>query len=120
MVAYNFERGFVPKILSDEKTHTIRRQARCKVGDLLQLYTGQRTNHCEKFAEAVCTDVSPVVIYANGMAVKGKILTLEEDTDLARKDGFEGFIAMANWFEQKYGTLPFSGDMISFKRKVQK
>lgn len=44
MVAINFMSQFAPMIESGTKIHTLRDKARCKVGDTLQLYTGQCAN----------------------------------------------------------------------------
>ena len=50
MVAFNFKKGFVPDITHGIKCSTIRQTKRCNVGDVMQLYTGQRTKHCQKIA----------------------------------------------------------------------
>ena len=56
MPALNFQKQFVPLIESGEKRQTIRSQRKqpIKVGDLLYLYTGQRTKNCRKLAESIC------------------------------------------------------------------
>ena len=43
MVAFNFSPEFADAVASGAKRQTIRKTARAKKGDMLQLYTGQRT-----------------------------------------------------------------------------
>lgn len=37
------------------------------------------------------------------------------DNDFARKDGFDGFMEMADWFRERYGALPFDGFVIEWR-----
>ncbi len=124
MVALNFQPRFADDVESGRKTRTIRSKARCKPGDTLQLYTGQRTKQCRKLADAVCTSVVPVEIHAHEMYVDGVRLfpgsalrdeREDRDNDFAMKDGFEGFMEMADWFRDQYGALPFKGAMIEWR-----
>lgn len=62
MVAYNFQAQFADDVEHGFKTQTIRRDARCKSGDKLQLYTGQRTKNCRKLCDAICKRVTPIKI----------------------------------------------------------
>ena len=125
MVAINFQPQFADDVEWGKKRQTIRRAARCKPGDRLQLYTGMRVKgRCRKLGDAVCTRVVPVEIRDTDMSVNGKMLyggdarrdDLEDcDNDFARKDGFDGFMEMAEWFRGRYGALPFNGFLIEWR-----
>lgn len=114
MVAYNFQKQFAEPVESGRKRQTIRangKRRHARPGDNLQLYTGMRTKACRKLRDAVCHDSCPILIEAD------KIWTFQPQelhTDLeawARRDGFESWAAMRNFFEQTHG-LPFSGVLI--------
>ena len=116
MVAFNFT-VFTDKVAAREKRMTIRKTARAKPGDRIQLYTGMRTKACRKLVEdAVCEAVVEVTITESGMSTRvGSFKTLSsvvtELTDLdgaAQRDGFQDWPAMRDWFADKYG-LPFTG-----------
>lgn len=110
MVAFNFQRAFVPDIRSGRKTQTIRQSARCKTGDTLQLYTGQRTKNCELIGTATCAICEPVTITERSVVVGygAWLLTWGDTEHIAYIDGFENFAAMRDWFRERYG-LPFKG-----------
>jgi len=124
MVAYNFKEQFAGDVEDGAKLQTIRRDARCKVGDKLQLYTGMRTKKCRKLADAVCTAVIPVKICDTEMFLNGERLHPgnalrgeydDRDNDFAQKDGFDSFMDMADFFRQQYGSLPFEGFVIRWR-----
>lgn len=117
MVAINFKNEFAEDVESGKKRQTIRKKARCKPGDALQLYTGMRTKKCRKLADAICTSVAPVTI-DHCSIYSGQMKLLNED-QIARDDGFEDFTAMAEWFEKQYGVLPFEGELIKWKPSPQ-
>lgn len=123
MVALNFQPQFAEAVESGRKRQTIRRQARCMAGDKIQLYTGQRTKSCRKLGDAVCTRVRPVRIEATQMFLDGERLLAgnaerdelgDRDNDFARKDGFDGFCELSDWFANRYG-LPFEGFVVSWR-----
>jgi hypothetical protein len=114
MVAINFQPEFVDMILSGMKQQTIRRRARCKPGDKLQLYTGQRTKYCVKLKDATCTNVFKVQVCESFINISGKILSLHDANEFARKDGFSDHQAMYKWFKNKYGLNFFSGTCIEW------
>lgn len=123
MVAINFMSQFAEDVEYGDKTQTIRQKARCKVGDELQLYTAQRTPQCRKLGDAICTDVIPVHIEDCGMSLNGVQLYAgdalrgeyeDRDNDFAKKDGFDGFSEMADFFRAQYG-LPFDGYVIKWR-----
>ena len=124
MVAINFQPNFADEVEWGKKRQTIRRAARCKPGDALQLYTGMRTKQCRKLGDAICTRIRPVVIRDTEMLLDGRIVFAgdarrddlgDHDNDFARKDGFEGFMEMAEWFQARYGALPFEGVVIEWR-----
>lgn len=99
MPAYNFQRRFMPMILSGEKPHTIRRRRKypTKVGDTLQMYVGLRTKSAFKFAEATCIDITPIDISPLEKRIMKTIspsvsawLSNDEIRRLAYRDGFGG------------------------------
>lgn len=117
MVSYNFQKQFADDVEYGIKTQTIRQKERAKKGDRLQLYTGMRTKSCRKLTDAICTDVKPIMIDAMGITISGRRLLAgsayrdeaeDRDNDFAKKDGFEGFSELAEWFSNRYG-LPFHG-----------
>lgn len=123
MVALNFQKQFAEDVELGDKRQTMRLTARCKRGDHLQLYTGQRTKACRKLGDAICTRVRPVSIYQTYMELDGKQLIAgdavrgedeDRDNDFAKKDGFSGFTEMAEWFEKQYKKLPFHGFVIQW------
>lgn len=123
MVAFNFQERFTDDVEDGIKTNTIRRSARCKPGDRLQLYTGMRTKKCRKLMDATCTAVKPIRIDHMGIILDGKRLPAgwarrddheDHDCDFAKADGFDDFMEMAEWFHAQY-TLPFNGFVIYWR-----
>ena len=123
MVALNFQPQFADDVEFGAKCQTIRRTARCKPGDRLQLYTGQRTTQCRKLREATCRRVRPVRICDTEMWLDGERVYAgnagrddwgDFDNDFAKRDGFDGFMEMAEWFRDRYGSLPFEGFVIEW------
>ena len=121
MVAINFHPQFAEDVEYGKKRQTIRRKVRCKIGDRLQLYTGQRTKKCRLLDEVTCNSIAPVKICDTEMFLNGKRLIAgnalrdeyeDRDNDFAQKDGFDSFVDMADWFRERYGTLPFEGYVI--------
>lgn len=111
MVAFNFAPEFADAVASGEKRQTIRQTKRGKVGDRVQLYTGQRTKACRKLV-----DPDPVLEVVDYVGIRPDYLTVGDvrkhpaDIDaFARQDGFENYRAMVAWFEKKYGSPYFYG-----------
>jgi len=109
MVAINFQAQFAPEILSGRKTQTIRKSARCKTGDDLQLYTGQRTKACRLLGTARCAICEPITIAEDYISVGAFRLPSGDAAHIAKIDGFESLAAMRDWFRERYGSLPFTG-----------
>jgi hypothetical protein len=108
MVAYNFSEDFAEAVAARVKRQTLRRQPRAKVGDALQLYTGQRTQGCRKLTEVdpICTRTGVVHLYENHMLFDGYNQTPETADGYAQFDGFENYKAMYAWFKERYGEVP--------------
>jgi hypothetical protein len=71
MVAYSFNKQFVPLIQSGHKRQTIRanRKRHARVGETVQLYTGMRTRDCQKIiADQRCNRVDEVRFDLSAMA----------------------------------------------------
>lgn len=108
MVAFNFQNHFAPAIRAGHKTQTIRKSERCKSGDLLQLYTGQRTKDCTLIGTATCAICEPIRIAEDHIASGGWRLPSGDAHHIAKIDGFASVDAMRDWFRDRYG-LPFEG-----------
>jgi uncharacterized protein YqfB (UPF0267 family) len=103
MIAINFKAKFADLVASGKKTQTIRQTNRFKVGDTLQLYTGQRTKACRKLGEAVVKTIFKISItetnveYANldyiSVCGKGREKSLGGReyllNNFAQKDGYK-------------------------------
>ena len=112
MVAINFSPQFAGPVEGGEKRQTIRRKARCKPGDALQLYTGMRTKGCRKLRDAICSEVMPVSITRGTLEVDGCVLMSGTAAAFARADGFRDYDEMWNWFFGRYKEHKFSGYVI--------
>ncbi len=126
MVAINFSAQFADAVESGAKLQTIRaprKDGRLPApGVALQLYTGMRSKSCRKLRDAVCTAVTPVRIKGAEMWLDGKLLDVDahnrqaagSDGAFARRDGFDSYSDMAEWFRARYG-LPFDGFVVEWK-----
>lgn len=119
MGLYNFQERFVSKILSGEKTHTIRaeRAHPDKPGNTLHLYSGLRTKKAKLLMRALCVKVEEIHIRAvNGwdvsVAIDGVDLDETEREALARRDGFDDFAEMVDFWRSR---LPFHGHIIHWQ-----
>lgn len=128
MGLYNFQRRFVPLILSGEKTHTIRAERKHNdiPGRMMHLYTGLRHKDARLLARRLCVMVEFIGIEADrtvwigarmslanphdigGPAVPGGRIILDpsEKEALAKRDGFQSFNEMIEFWS---GRLPFTG-----------
>lgn len=116
MVAFNFQPQFVEAIASGAKTQTIRRTARAKVGDRLQLYTGMRTKACRKIVspDPVCTVSNYIALRPNGITFGTLADRYPDADDFARLDGFLDYADMHRWFTERYETEYFVGQLIQW------
>lgn len=116
MVAINFKPEWVPAILEGTKRQTIRKTARCKAGDELQIYTGQRTKECRLLGTAICQHVETIIIADDYISTGYYRLPSGDAHNIAAIDGFENIEAMREWFRKQYGALPFKGVRIMWSR----
>ena len=120
MPAINFQPRFADLVASGAKTQTIRKSNRFKVGDTVQLYTGQRTKQCRKLGEGVVTEVAWIRLWRNRIGYfqvecwSAGLQTNPDITDFAIADGFIGAQEMADWFRDTHG-LPFGGWLIKWR-----
>jgi hypothetical protein len=122
MGLYGFKKQFVPFILSGEKTHTIRavRAHPDKPGNTLHLYTGLRQKGARLLMRVPCVKVEEIAIDACGhecncdgsVEIDGVELSDSGREALARRDGFENFEAMLDFWA---GRLPFKGHIIHWR-----
>jgi hypothetical protein len=112
MGLYNFQKRFVPKILAGEKTHTIRaiRANPDKPGNTLHLYTGLRQKGAKLLMRVPCVKVEDILITPGHVVrIGGEYLAGDECEALARRDGFDSFAEMMQFWD---GRLPFQGQII--------
>ena len=128
MGLYNFQKRFVPFILSGAKQHTIRatRKNPDKVGNTAHLFTGLRTKQAMLLGRYPITKIEDIEICAGcdcheplddcpelpKVVIAGDELSNDECEKLARLDGFESFEDMATFWE---GRLPFKGTVTHWK-----
>lgn len=129
MVAYSFNPRFVEPIRQGVKTQTIRangRRRHARPGELLQLYTGMRTQHCRR----ILPDVPCLMVMAIEIAFRqGEITRVRVDgipcLDLdafAIRDGFADAVDMWSfWRDHHPETLEagFYGVVIEWARPAE-
>jgi len=118
MPALNFKKEFAPDVESGKKHQTIRALRKDgrnpKPGDTLYLYTGQRTTGCRKLGEAICISVEQIGINESfDIDMGDRALSIKEETELTRADGFEDSFSFYNFFKTNHG-LPFFGLLIKW------
>jgi uncharacterized protein YqfB (UPF0267 family) len=131
MPALNFQKQFAELVKSGKKTITIRKVRKSRPiaeYDALYLYTGMRTNNCTKLAEAVALFVVPITITEQpddfrleqlaekkiNFLFHGHRIGETVPEFIARRDGFESYHDMVNYFKSTYG-VPFTGVLIGWK-----
>lgn len=114
MVAINFQKQFWADVEAGNKTQTIRREARCKAGDELQLYGGQRTKQCRLLREAICAGVNKVTLTEEGPIFQEPGWEAKDKDLFAQKDGFPNYKAMYDWFYARYREAEFTGYVIKW------
>lgn len=117
MPAYNFKDRFADLVELGRKPHTIRprRKRPTKPGDTLFLYRGQRRPDCRLLRVEQCIAVSPIMIAREGITCNGIKMTEEDANELARCDGFAGWLDMRFWFEGQYGLPTKDMDLICWE-----
>jgi len=101
MVAYSFKKSFVPFILDGSKRQTIRnpRKRHAQQGEVIQLYSGMRTKHCQLIGRAHCASVHNVELDfgANEICIDDAVTMTGGALDaFALSDGFQGRPAAGN------------------------
>lgn len=121
MVALNFQLQFAPLVESRIKRQTIRRSDRVRVGQRLQLYTGQRTRDCRKLVtpDPVCTVVTYVHLSADDIVLGSTKHAPRGFDDFARADGFLDYADMWLWFQKTYEMPHFIGRLIKWDWETQ-
>lgn len=131
MVAYSFDKRFVPKILAGlepgrwmpgMKRHTIRanRLRHARSGEDLQLYLGMRTKNCKKIGTARCVGIGDITIdivrNQITLARPRRAITKTAELDaFAQRDGFDDWRAMGTFWLETHGAVePFKGRIISW------
>lgn len=118
MPAFNFQPRFADLVESGQKTQTIRKTLRGKVGDTVYLYTGQRTKNCRKLGEGRIVSIQAINIQQNVIFVGDWILSEKQDDSLASADGFADRSEMLDWFKKQHG-LPFDGFLYKWVKWVK-
>ncbi|WP_150526259.1 hypothetical protein [Roseibium sediminis] len=116
MVAFNFMAEFAEPVERGKKRQSIRQTQRCRVGDKIQLYTGQRTKHCRKLSviDPVCTEVTPIILGNPELTIPIRLGELElsseqQITAFAKADGFTSYRDMYVFFRLRYRATSFVG-----------
>lgn len=118
MPALNFQKRLVSDIfnLIIRQSIRLKRKNPIKKGDLLYLYTGQRTKNCVKiFKEpVVCKGIKDIKIAKENLQI-GKVsyINYRDLDEFAIKDGFKNWKQLTDFFRSHYG-LPFKGVIIEW------
>lgn len=118
-----FQPRFVPAVAAGTKPHSIRAGKRWRVGMSIQFYQNVRQKGMAKIRENGEAKVVQDILIKRArerylgpptyptVHVDGRELTPLECQELARKDGFDDFKEMTDWFSKNAG-LPFTGQLI--------
>ncbi|TIN05572.1 hypothetical protein [Mesorhizobium sp.] len=122
MVAYSFKQRFVAPIHAGTKRQTIRadRKRHARPGEMLQLYRGMRTKHCELIGRSQCIDVVKITILfddadpeAEGIILPGFGFPGGGLEGFAIADGFASWVDLKQfWRENHPGVDEFQGNLI--------
>jgi hypothetical protein len=117
MVAYSFQKRFIKPIEDGSKRQTIRgkgKRRHANVGDQLQLYFAQRTQHCRKIIDDVpCLGQSVCVLTLEHGEITGAEVDGQKLTDLdafAVADGFEDIDDMSQFWREHNKAEGYSGE----------
>ncbi len=118
MPALNFKKRFAADVAAFRKRQSVRAKRsdgrNPRVGQILYLYTGQRTKTCRKLGEAVCLSVDQITITWTGVNINGVWLSKQEEEAFARADGFESAGDLRMFFNLEQDSLPVE-DALLFK-----
>ena len=117
MPAINFQKRFAELILTGQKRQTIRlvRKYPIRQGDMLYLYTGQRTKHCESLGLVQCTSILKITLTKEFKIIVDIIplSSIQEESDFITAEGFKSWQDMYRFFNKRY-VLPFEGVLIKW------
>lgn len=122
MGLYNFKARFVPMILSGNKTHTIRkaRNHTDKPGSTMHLYTGLRQKNARLLMRVPCVRVENILITPGGVIrINGVYLDPWESELLAKRDGFDSYADMIDFWRTPKNRLPFRGLIFHWRCTVR-
>lgn len=114
-----FQPRFADLVSSGVKTQTIRKAARCKVGDALSLrrWTGKPyRSKQETIKNATCECVTRVIVEEHDLIFPDQPNSATSNEDMnsfARMDGFRDFVELVGWVERTHG-IPFHGEVIQW------
>lgn len=112
MVAFNFQPDFADPIETSRKIQTVRCKKRAEAGDVLQLFTGQRTKSCRRLLPlktVICSVSDYCHLEQDGIVFGDKTLHPANVDEFAQMDGFRCFEDMLAWFQSRYGRRNFVG-----------
>lgn len=123
MRTLKFDQKFETDILFGSKTQTVRKEAKCAVGDEIQLcgHDGREIGIATvKRIEKIQIDETEMFIDGNRLpSVIHSRDCGQTDNEFAMEDGFDGFMEMADWIGQTYGGLPFTGVVIHWHETLR-
>lgn len=125
MRVFMYQSGLAPKILTGEKTTTIRAftvlkngktggGAKCKPGDVLshREWTGAaRRSKQRELCRTICKETATIAIGITGQVTIYQILPQETCEIVAKRDGFATYADLLAYFRKTHG-LPFYGEII--------
>lgn len=99
MVALNFKSQFASDVITRKKRQSIRGR-KIKVGENIQLCTGQRTKACKKLVQTdpICVSCRPIIIARNYVKIDGEGLSFGARRNLALSDGFVSIYEFLDFF----------------------
>lgn len=104
---YFFE-SFAPRILTQTKVSTIRRDMKCVPGDEMHFYIDDDVIKDRRIGRAICQLVLPVRLSGNHVSLDGKVCSEHDAMLIAKNEGFMNLQEMLRWFEDGY-DLPYKG-----------
>ena len=122
MRVLKFDERFRDDVEIGVKTQSVRREAKCRIGDPVLLCSDDGTPLAASKVVGLDTiQINPTCMYINGKLLLSILHSRDcdqTDNEFAQNDGFEGFMEMADWFESTYGPLPFHGVIIRWHPNV--
>jgi hypothetical protein len=110
-ITFNFKDRFAAAVERGAKTSTIRiflKTTPPKKGDRLKHFTGMRTKRCRRLLQPICQECLRIQITKNKIVLGKQRLTVAEENQLARNDGFHNAAELRTFFRSTYG-FPLPG-----------